>query len=70
MKKNYQIPALRIVNVQQTNMVCASQGGTVSTVNSNLGDTDGFHFGGASSDSPTPVVARGRSNDIWEDEEE
>jgi hypothetical protein len=65
MKKNYQIPALRIVNVQQTNMVCASQG-----IVRDVSSSEGFTIGGASSNSPTPVVARGRSNDIWEDEEE
>lgn len=61
-KKDYMKPAMRVVKIQHTGIICASKVGSVSS-----GDT-GIGYGGSDADYSGPV--RARSFGGWDDEEE
>jgi hypothetical protein len=56
MKKNYIQPALRVVKIQQSSIICSSP---VNSIDGNAG----MNYGGGGSG-----VARGRSCDDWDEE--
>ena len=60
MKKNYQQPAMWIVRIQHTGVICTSQTSTATTVDGNVFNDE---IKGGSGPS------RGRSVNVWGEEE-
>lgn len=61
MKKNYQIPSIKMVQAYLENIVCA---GSVTNVDS---DDDGIGYGGGGSG---PAHARSFDGDFWDDDDD
>ena len=57
MKKNYIQPALRVVKVQKTHVICASE---FNTVNTNLSGGETFDYGGGGNQN-----ARTKDRGLW-----
>mgnify|MGYP006873076569 CR=1 FL=1 len=62
MKKNYQIPSMKMVQIYSENIFCA---GSVTNVDG--GDDTGIGYGGGGSD---PAHARGFDGGFWDDEDD